>query len=62
VPDDPVPDEVPTEELPVDVSVGESGVEVGTDAGISVDVSTENGPGVDVGTPPLPPTPTLPRP
>lgn len=58
------PDAVPDEpllgaELPVDVSVGENGAGIGSDAGASVDVTTDNGPAVDVGTPPLPPVPPV---
>lgn len=58
-PDD-VPDEpLPSAELPVDVSVGENGAGIGSDAGASVDVTIDNGPAVDVGTPPLPPVPPV---
>lgn len=57
---DAVPDEpLPSAELPVDVSVGENGAGIGSDAGASVDVTIDNGPAVDVGTPPLPPVPPV---
>jgi hypothetical protein len=57
---DPVPDKpLPGGEVPVEVSVGESEAGIGSDAGLSVDVTTDNGPGVNVGTPPLPPVPPV---
>ncbi len=59
VPDDAVPEDIVPEELPIDVSVGEDGVAIGTDSGAPVDVTTEDGPGVGVVTPPLPSVPPL---
>jgi hypothetical protein len=57
---DVVPDEpLPSAEPPVDVSVGENGAGIGSDAGASIDVTIDNGPAVDVGTPPLPPVPPV---
>jgi hypothetical protein len=59
LPDDTVPDDAVPEELPIDVSVGENGIAMGSDSGASVEVTTENVPGVDVETPPVLPTPPL---
>jgi hypothetical protein len=60
--DETVPEEGLPDELPVDVSVGETGVAIGTDTGATVEVTTEDGPEVEVGTPPLPSPPPLPLP
>lgn len=59
LPDDTVPDDAVPEELPIDVSVGENGIAMGSDSGASVEVTTENGPGVEVEAPPLLPTPPV---
>ncbi len=59
----PTPDTAADQELPLQVSVGEDGVGVSNDAGASVSVTTtDDGPQVDVGTPPAPPVPALPVP
>jgi hypothetical protein len=59
VPDDALPEDTLPEELPIDVTVGEGGVVVDTGSGAAVEVTTEDGVGAGVVTPPLPSVPPL---